>query len=297
MDFEDVPDPTLYALPWFGLALVLEGWVLARQRRAGRQVLGYVDRRDTAASLAMGLGSLLFVTLVHRAVFAVASWIYPYRLLELEGTGDVGRAAMWALALLGWDHQYYWHHRFEHEVRLLWACHVNHHSSEKYNLSTALRQPWTPWLSIVMYPPLALLGVPPWLVLVSGGINLVCQFWVHSEAIGKLPGWFELVFNTPSHHRVHHGSNPACLDKNYGGILMVWDRLFGTFAEEDERVVYGLTKSLHSYNPLVIATHEYVAIAADLARSRSLDEVLGHLLGRPDGSSGRSRETSARSER
>ena len=281
MDFEDVPDPTLYAAPLFLAGLLLETWLLARQRRAGRDVLGYVDRKDTWASLAMGVGSLLFVTLINWAVFAIASWLYPHRLLDLEERGAAAVTAMWVIALVGWDHAYYWHHRFEHEVRLLWACHVNHHSSEKYNLSTALRQPWTPWLSLVMYPPLALFGVPPWLVLVSGGINLIYQFWVHTEAIGKLPRIYELVFNTPSHHRVHHGSNEAYLDKNYAGILIVWDRLYGTFEKERERVVYGLTKNIHSYNPLVIAFHEYVAIAKDVARARSLREVLGYVLGHP----------------
>jgi sterol desaturase/sphingolipid hydroxylase (fatty acid hydroxylase superfamily) len=281
MDFEDVPDPTLYAAPFFLASLVLERWLLARQQRAGRDVLGYVDRKDTWASLAMGVGSLLFVTLINWGVYALAGWLYAHRLLDLEGGGGAATATMWALALLGWDHQYYWHHRFEHEVRVLWACHVNHHSSEMYNLSTALRQPWTPWLSLVMYPPLSLFGAPPWLVLVSGGINLIYQFWTHTEAIGKLPRWFELVFNTPSHHRVHHGSNPAYLDKNYAGILIVWDRLYGTFEEERERVTYGLTKNIRSYNPFVIAFHEYAAIAKDVARARSLREGIGYVLGHP----------------
>ena len=281
MSFEDVPDPTLFAAPFFLAALLLEIWISKRQRAAGRDVLGYVDRKDTWASLAMGVGSLLFVTLINWGVFSLAGLAYPHRWLDLEAMGETGTWLSWAIALVGWDFAYYWHHRFEHEVRLLWACHVNHHSSEKYNLSTALRQPWTPWLSLVMYPPLALLGVPPWLILVSGGINLIYQFWVHTEVVGKLPRWFEFVFNTPSHHRVHHGSNQAYLDKNYAGILIVWDRLFGSFEEERERVVYGLTKNIHSYNPLVIAFHEYAAIARDLTRARSLREVLGYALGHP----------------
>jgi len=276
-DFEQVPDPTLYAAPLFLALLLLEVWLLARLRRTGSDVLGYVDHRDTAASLAMGIGSLLFVTLINWGVFELASLVSPHRLIALSETSPL----TWAIAIVGWDFGYYWHHRVEHEVRLFWACHVNHHSSQKYNLSTALRQPWTPFLSFVMYPPLALLGVPPWMILVSGGLNLVYQFWVHTEAIGKMPRWFEWTFNTPSHHRVHHGSNAPYLDKNYGGIFIVWDRLFGSFAPEEERVVYGLTKNITSYNPLVIATHEYVAIAKDVARSKSAREVLGYTLGRP----------------
>jgi sterol desaturase/sphingolipid hydroxylase (fatty acid hydroxylase superfamily) len=272
----DVPDPTLYAAPFFLLAVLVEAWVLRRQRAAGKDVLGYDDAKDTWASLAMGVGSIFFVTLINAAVFCIATWLWPHRLLDL-GEGPLG----WAVAMIGWDHQYYWHHRFEHEVRLLWAAHVNHHSSQKYNLSTALRQPWTPWLAVVMYPPLALLGVAPWMILVAGGINLIYQFWVHTEAVDRLPRALERVLNTASHHRVHHGSNGRYLDKNYGGILIVWDRLFGTFEEERERVVYGLTKNITSYNPIVIAFHEYVAIAEDVARARSVREVIGYTLGPP----------------
>lgn len=287
MDFTQVPDPTLYAVPFFLVLLVLERWLLGRARRSGRDVLGMSDHRDTWASLAMGLGSLVFVTLINAGVFTIAGWLYPHRFFDLggdlEGTGALWVAAMWALALVGWDFAYYWHHRLEHEVRLFWACHVSHHSSEQYNLSTALRQPWTPLLSLVLYPPLALLGVPPWLILVSGGLNLLYQFWVHTEVITRMPTWFEWLFNTPSHHRVHHGSNLVYLDKNYGGIFIVWDRLFGTFQEERERVVYGLTKNIHSYNPLVIATHEYVAIAKDVAKARSVRDALRLVWGHPGG--------------
>lgn len=272
----DVPDPTLYAAPAFLAALLVEMVVVGRQRARGLDVLGYEDRKDTAASLAMGVGSIVAVIPVNALVYLVATWLWPHRLVDL-GDGALG----WTVAMVGWDLAYYWNHRFEHEVRLLWACHVNHHSSRAFNLSTALRQPWTPYSSVLFYPPLALFGVAPPMILVAGGINLVYQFWVHTEAIGKLPRPFELVFNTASHHRVHHGSNGRYLDKNYGGILIVWDRLFGTFEEERERVVYGLTKNLESYNPFVIAFHEYVAIARDLRRARSVREVVGHVLGPP----------------
>jgi sterol desaturase/sphingolipid hydroxylase (fatty acid hydroxylase superfamily) len=166
--------------------------------------------------------------------------------------------------MLAWDFAFYWHHRLEHENRVFWASHVNHHSSRHFNLSTALRQPWTPVTSLVFFPPLALIGIRPWLIMVAGGFNLIYQYWVHTECIRTLPRAFELVFNTPSHHRVHHGSNAEYLDKNYAGILIVWDRLFGTFEPERARVVYGLTKNISTFNPFVIAFHEYVAIATDL---------------------------------
>src|SRR5262249_37493502 len=153
--------------------------------------------------------------------------------------------------------------------RLFWASHVNHHSSRHFNLSTALRQPWTPFTSLLFFPPLALVGVAPWMIMVSGGLNLGYQYWVHTETIQVLPRAIEAVFNTPSHHRVHHGANPEYLDKNYAGIFIVWDRLFGTFEPERARVVYGLTKNISSFNPFVIAFHEYAAIARDVRTARS----------------------------
>ena len=183
--------------------------------------------------------------------------------------------------MIGWDFSYYWHHRFEHEVRILWACHVNHHSSRYYNLSTALRQPWTPIAVVFFYPVWALFGVAPWMIMVSGGLNLVYQYWVHTEAIERMPSWFEAVFNTPSHHRVHHGSNAEYLDKNYGGILIVWDRFFRSFEPEREPVMYGLTKNIETYSLVAIAFHEYAAIARDLRRARGLRDRLGILFRGP----------------
>lgn len=272
----DAPDPTLYAVPLFLAALLLEPWLLRRAAARGARVLGYVDRRDTRASLAMGVGSIVFVTLINGTVYLLAKLLWEHRLTDL-GTGFVG----WAVALVGWDFAYYWHHRWEHEVRLFWANHVNHHSSRYFNFSTALRQPWTPVLGIVLYPPLALLGVQPSLILIAGGLNLIYQFWVHTEAVDKLPAPFELVFNTPSHHRVHHGKNSQYLDKNYGGVLILWDRLFGTFELEREKVVYGLTKDIETYNPLRIAFHEYAAIGRDVRRARTLREGLGRIVRGP----------------
>jgi len=274
---QDFPhDPTLFAAPFFVLALLLEIPLLRRMRERGRDVLGYPERKDTWANLAMGLGSLPFVTAINVTVFVLAQKVWPHRLVDL-GDGPLG----WTVALIGWDFAYYWHHRAEHEVRLFWANHVNHHSSQSFNLSTALRQPWTPVLGIVLYPPLALVGVRPWMIIVSGGINLIYQFWVHTEAVSKLPRALELVLNTPSHHRVHHGKNPQYLDKNYGGILIVWDRLFRSFEEERERVVYGLTKDIDTFNPLRIAFHEYASLARDVAQARSVRGALSLIFRGP----------------
>lgn len=261
----DYPEPTLYAVPLFLATIAMEASVLRRWRTGarGRDIVGY-EARDTRASLTMGLGSLATVTAINAGIFALATWLWAHRIVDL-GSGWVG----WVAAIIGLDFVFYWHHRIEHENRLLWASHVNHHSSRHFNLSTALRQPWTPITSLVFFPALALVGVAPWMIMVSQGINLIYQYWVHTETISRLPRWFEAVLNTPSHHRVHHGANPEYLDKNYGGLLIVWDRLFGTFEPERARVVYGLTENISSHNPFVIAFHEYGALGRDLRRARS----------------------------
>jgi sterol desaturase/sphingolipid hydroxylase (fatty acid hydroxylase superfamily) len=212
------------------------------------------------------------VTALNLGVFQIATWLFRHRVVDV-GAGAVG----WAVAMIGWDFAYYWHHRLEHENRLFWASHVNHHSSRHFNLSTALRQPWTPFTSVLFFPPLALLGVRPWMIMFAGGMNLIYQYWVHTECIGRLPRPMELVLNTPSHHRVHHGANREYLDKNYAGILIVWDRLFGTFEPEGARVVYGLTKNITSFNPFVIAFHEYAAIVRDIAAATRLRDRVGIL--------------------
>ena len=194
------------------------------------------------------------------------------------GTGPVA----WLAALIGWDLIYYWNHRLMHEVRLQWAHHVVHHSSERYNLSTALRQPVSPVGVWVPYSLLALAGVRPWLIEQSRGVNLLYQYWIHTEVIDRL-GPAEEVLNTPSHHRVHHGSNRRYLDRNHGSFLIVWDRLFGTFAREsaDEPVVYGLTRNIGTFDPLRIATHEYADMARDVARSDTWRDRISFVLRGP----------------
>jgi sterol desaturase/sphingolipid hydroxylase (fatty acid hydroxylase superfamily) len=195
---------------------------------------------------------------------------------------DLGAGALgWLAAVAGWDLIYYWNHRFMHEVRALWAIHVVHHSSERYNLSTALRQPVAESLILsVPYGLLALLGVRPGVIETARGINLLYQYWIHTETIRSL-GPLEQVLNTASHHRVHHGSQRQYLDRNHGSILIVWDRLFGTFEPEGERVVYGLTKNIDTYNPLRIASHEYAAIAHDVATARTWRDRVAHVVRGP----------------
>jgi sterol desaturase/sphingolipid hydroxylase (fatty acid hydroxylase superfamily) len=195
---------------------------------------------------------------------------------------DLGTGiAVTAGALVAWDFIYYWNHRIQHESRWLWAIHVVHHSSEHYNLTTALRQPVADVFGMfVPYGLMAWLGFRPRVIENARAINLIYQFWIHTEAIDRL-GKAEEILNTPSHHRVHHGVQQEYLDKNHGGILIIWDRLFGTFQREGERVRYGLTKNIDTFNPLRIATHEYADIIRDVAKASTWKERFGYVFAHP----------------
>jgi len=244
-----------YAVPLFLTLIVIEATATLWNPR-----LRY-ERRDTFASLAMGVGNVLITLAIAGAKIPALYWLYEHRFFEL-GTG----LGVWVIAFVADDFTYYWFHRASHEVRFLWAAHVNHHSSEHYNLSTALRQSWTtPFTTFLFYGWLPLFGIHPLMVLTTTSVSLIYQFWIHTEAIERL-GWFERVFNTPSHHRVHHGSNVAYLDRNHGGILIIWDKLFGTFTPELAPVRYGLTTNLTTFNPVRIAFHEWAALWRDMAR-------------------------------
>ena len=262
-------DLTVLAIPFFLAAIALEIPIAYRQ---GRRVHAW---RDSLASVATGAGSLVIGAFWKAAVFGAWYALYAVTPLRL-GHGPL----VWIAALVADDFAYYWFHRLHHEVRAFWAAHVTHHSSRHYNLATALRQSWTPMTSLPFYAPLALLGFDPLMLAAVHGINLLYQFWIHTETIGRL-GPLERVLNTPSHHRVHHASNVQYLDRNYGGILIVWDRLFGSFEPEVEAPVYGLTKNIATHDPLRIALHEWVAIARDLLRPNPLAVRLGLLLRRP----------------
>lgn len=187
----------------------------------------------------------------------------------------------WPILFFADDLAYYWFHRCHHEVRVLWASHVVHHSSRHYNLSTALRQTWTPMTALPFWLPLAFAGFEPWMILLAQSWSLLYQFWLHTERVRRMPRWFEAVFNAPTHHRVHHGSNEQYLDRNHGGILIVWDRLFRSFEPERERVRYGLTKNITTHNPVRVAFHEYAAIWRDVRSARSFGERLGYVFRGP----------------
>lgn len=281
-------DPVTLATPIFILTIMGE-IILAR---LGRAKAAY-EVRDTAMSLFMGLGSTIAGLLTGGLVLAASLYVYEYRLFTIPMT------AIWAWVALFFleDITYYLFHRLSHERRFWWASHVNHHSSQHYNLSTALRQTWTGGLAgtWLLWLPLSLLGFPPAMVAIQKGISLVYQYWIHTEAIGRMPRWFEAVFNTPSHHRVHHARNPRYLDRNYAGILIIWDRMFGTFEAErdDEPCQYGIVHNLGGFNLLRVAFHEWIGMGQDLLRARSLRDGLGYLFGPPGWSPDGTRQTSA----
>jgi sterol desaturase/sphingolipid hydroxylase (fatty acid hydroxylase superfamily) len=258
-----------YAIPFFVLLLIVEA-VSFRHLDAGEDLIGY-ELRDTRTSLAMGLGNVAINVAWKLVVVLVYAALYDLTPLRL----DPHDWWTWVLLFFADDLSYYWFHRVSHESRVFWASHVVHHSSRHYNLSTALRQTWVPMTYFPFWLWMPLVGFPVWMVLLAQSWSLIYQFWIHTERIRRLPRALEAVLNTPSHHRVHHGSNQVYLDRNYGGILIVWDRLFGTFEPEGERVRYGLTKNVGSFNPVRVAFHEYAAIAHDLRRCRSWRERAG----------------------
>lgn len=269
----------------------METWILLAM---GPVFLGFIaweawylrTRRPHAYSLKDVLSNAA-LALMHQAsdglswlvVIGIYWWIYQHRLFELPTT-------WWTIALLfvAQDFFYYFFHRASHRIRWMWASHVTHHSSERLNLSTAFRQSLTYPISgmWVFWLPLAWLGFAPPHIVAVVALNLAFQFFVHTEAVGTL-GWLEYVFNTPSHHRVHHARNAQYLDRNYAGVLIVWDKLFGSFTPEDRAVPceYGIVSQIHSHNPLVLTFHEWASMFRDAARSQSPASRFMQLFGPP----------------
>ncbi|WP_375207857.1 sterol desaturase family protein [Hyphococcus sp.] len=238
------------------------------------------DYKGAAASFGVLAGNLLAAGLGGAIILPV--YLGAYALAPVQLPADDWR--IWAIGFIGVEFTYYWVHRLNHNVRWMWATHSVHHSAERFAFPTALRLGWTNVLSggWLLYAPLMLLGFPPALVVTLLFLNLRFQFFLHTEMVGKL-GILEYIFNTPSHHRVHHSSDADYLDRNFGGVLIVFDHLFGTFAAEDEArtMRYGLAPAVRSHNPLVIALHEWRRLVHDARRSSSLRDIRLALIGKP----------------
>ena len=251
------PPIIIYAIPFFVFAMLLEFFVAS-----AKNIKSYTAK-DAFSSIAMGLGNVFIGFVSKLFVFAALYYVYEnLRIFTIPIT-------WWSFIILFFldDFSYYWFHRTSHENRFFWASHVVHHSSKHYNLSTALRQTWTgSFYSFIFWLWLPLIGFHPGMIIFQMSISLLYQFWIHTELIQKMPKWIELFFNTPSHHRVHHGSNPIYLYRNHAGILIIWDKLFGTFQPElkSEKVQYGLVVNIKTYNPIFIAFNEWGALFKDL---------------------------------
>ncbi len=244
-------DPLPYAIPFFVLAIIFEIYWTQKKKRHQYKV------EDAATCLVAS--NISYIAGIFGNGFKMFCYLYIYyhfRLTDMHALSMPAKISCFFALIILQDFIYYWFHRLSHRVNFFWAAHIVHHSSEEYNLAVALRQStFQQFLSWPLYLPLALIGFPPeWLLSVIS-INLIYQFWFHTREIDRMPTWFEAVFNTPSHHRVHHGSNPQYLDKNYAGIFIIWDKCFGSFEPEVEDVRYGITVPVNSYDPVWINVH------------------------------------------
>jgi sterol desaturase/sphingolipid hydroxylase (fatty acid hydroxylase superfamily) len=281
----DLPDLLQLATP-IVLALIFVEMLFFRLTHRG----GF-EPHDTATTLLMAFADVVISAALAFLFLAFNVWVANRRLFDLGSSWlvFVGAFVLCDLAFYCW-------HRANHRVRLLWADHVQHHSSQFFNLSTALRVSATGSIiyTLFFYMPMLLLGFPLGILIFTRGITTVYQFWIHTEAIGKCPGWFEAVMNTPSHHRVHHAANARYLDANYGAVFIVWDKLFGTFVAEsaEDPPRFGLVKNLGTFNPVKVVLHEWVSMFRDLLRARSPRDVAGILFAPPGWQPNGNHETS-----
>ncbi len=274
--WHNIDSPLAYALPVFFLFIGIEAAAL-KFLDHDESSNGYrgVDTRTSVSMGIVGLSILFVVKFVTLLLFVVMSqYLAPWHVPTDTWWG-------WVLLFVAVDLVFYCSHRFSHRVRIGWAAHQAHHSSEFFNLGTGARQKWNPWVEAVFWSSLPLLGFAPWAIYAALGANLIYQFFIHTETIATMGRGFEYIFNTPSHHRVHHGSDPEYLDKNYGGTLIIWDRMFGTYQDELHRPTYGLTKPVNTYNLLTLQYHEYGNILRDVRHATGLRARLGYVFGPP----------------
>ena len=262
-----------YAIPGFLLLLSLEAWFSYRENKL------LYETRDTWSSFGLGIGNVIIGFVTKAMIFGLFMLLYRYKIFDL----DSDKWWFWVLLFFADDFSYYWFHRTAHNVNWFWASHVVHHSSQHYNLAAALRQTWTGNLtgSFLFWAWMPLAGFHPVWVLFMQQISLIYQFWIHTETVRKLPKLLEFILNTPSHHRVHHGSDLKYLDKNHAGILIIWDRMFGSFQPEEERPTYGLTKNISSFNPIVVALKTWGDLFKAAMHSGSFKHAINYFIQPP----------------
>jgi len=266
----DLPNIIAYAGPIMILLVGVE-WVWSYYRKKD-----YYDGKDTIAATTIGIVNVVISALIKVATFGLILFFYNLVPWSIPNT-------WWSyiLCLVWIDFWRYWAHRIAHENRFWWATHVTHHNSAKYNWSVSFRLGWTQHIKIIFFIPVALAGFHPVVFFICHQIEVLYQFWIHTEYIRKMPAWFEYFFVTPSHHRVHHATNEHYMDKNYGSTFIIWDRMFGTFQPEGEQAVYGITKPVNSYNPVYLCFHEWMDIVRDVRQSKSIKEAYAMIFTRP----------------
>lgn len=268
-------DPIVYAIPAIAVIVALEFVAIHLDRKD----LKRFDYPDTRANVLTGIGSLAISSVLRAVALVFYAWLFVY---VAPWQLPVGAWYTWLILFVGVDLTIYLYHRMTHRVRLLWAGHQVHHSSQYLNVSVALRRKWAQWFEKLMWLPLPLLGVPPTLVFTMHSLHLLYGLFAHTEKIGRLPRPFELIFVTPSNHRVHHGTEPEYLDRNYGSILIIWDRLFGTYQAELGRPTYGLTKQLDSHGIWHIQVHEFVRMFRDVRHADRWHDRVRYVFGPPE---------------
>jgi len=274
-----------YAIPFFVLLLSIEAWFSYKEHKYLYQT------KDTLGSLGLGIGNVITGFFTKAVIFGLFTFLYNHRFFNL----DSAVYWYWILLFFADDFSYYWFHRISHHVNYFWASHVVHHSSKNYNLAAALRQTWTGNATgaFLFWAWMPLAGFHPIWILFMQQISLIYQFWIHTETIQKMPTAFEYIFNTPSHHRVHHGSDIKYLDKNHAGILIIWDRMFGSFKSEEERPVYGLTKNIESFNPATLAFKTWGELLKKVMHAGSVKNGISYFIKSPGWSHDGSTKTTA----
>lgn len=266
-------DPIVIAGPIYLFIIFVEALVVRHKQ------LELYQTKDSAASISTALGVIVVGAGSKILAYVGLMWIYQFRIFDF----DFGIWWYWVVLFFAEDFSFYWHHRLSHHIRVLWAAHVAHHSSQKLNYSVALRQSWVEvYYKFIFWTWLPLIGFHPLHIFLFMSFNAIFQFWPHTQLIKNI-GFLEWIFNAPSHHRVHHSSNVLYLDRNHAGILIIWDRMFGTFQKEldEEPCVYGITNNIDSFNPLVIESHEYVSLWKDFKRADKISDKLKYIFKPP----------------
>lgn len=271
-------DVVILSIPVFFVLILVELIYDAVQRRKTNK--GSYRLNDAFTNISCGI--IDQATGVFAKVFTIGVYALVYELLvNVTPWTMPSHWATWVLCFVVVDLAYYWSHRLSHEINLFWTGHVVHHQSEDYNLSVALRQgAFQKVLMLWVYLPLAAIGFPPEWFVISIGLNLLYQFWIHTEYVEKM-GWLEYILNTPSHHRVHHGRNPKYIDKNHAGVFIIWDRMFGTFKEEEERPTYGITRPLNTFNPVMAHVQPFTDLWRDVRTIPSWSDRIRYIFAPP----------------